>query len=219
MKTYLVVLPFIFLAACTQTPLADGARMGPFFHPANISRPSPKLPVTLHRVLVLIPVDATADRILTPETLSDLHRVLISALTQSARFELIPVTNQDLVPHTRGIPLNSTAPIPSGVMEQLAITYDAQAILFTDITSHSPYPPLRLGLRTKLARLDNLQILWASDTNFSASDPRVSNSARNYARKHSTSNQAGNLTYTILQNPTRFAEYAVYSLCETLPIR
>jgi hypothetical protein len=218
MKPLITLLSLALLTACAELPLPDGALVGPFFRPENISSPSPKLPDDLQRVLILIPADTTPDRILTPETISDLHRTLLSSLTNAARFELIPIGTTDLIPFTQGKSLSSTAPIPSGVIEQLARKYRAQGILFTDITSYSAYQPLKLALRTKLARLDNLQILWASDNLFSAADPRVANSARNYAKKHS-SGQPGNLTYTILQNPTRFAEYTTSTLCDTLPHR
>jgi hypothetical protein len=219
MKTNLLLLPFLFLVACTEIPRPDGARFGPVYYPANTSSTSPNLPKDLHRVLVLTPADTTTDRILTAEAISDLHRVILSTLTHSARFELIPLSHRDLAIYTQGQTLNSTAPIPSGIIEQLAQNYQAQGILFTDITNYSPYPPLQLGLRTKLARIDNLQILWASDTNFSAADSRVANSARKFAKKHSTNREAGDLSYVILQNPSRFAEYASSTLFETLPVR
>jgi hypothetical protein len=97
--------------------------------------------------------------------------------------------------------------------------YAADAVLFVDVTAYSPYPPLALGLRTRLAPIRETEILWATDLHFSAADPSVANSARRHALSLAKSSGPADLSHTILQNPTRFAGYAAAATFATLPPR
>ncbi len=113
----------------------------------------------------------------------------------------------------------SVEELPSGFFEKLGKAYGADAILFTDVTTFSAYPPLALGLRMKLARISDRVIWWAADNVFSAAEPAVSNSARRHALKVGADRGPGDLSHTILQNPSRFAGYALAETFGTLPAR
>ncbi len=218
-SSILPLLSIALLTSCAHNTLPDGAVVGPFYHPENISRAEETLPLDLARVIVLVPADRTPGHSLTPETLAEIHQALIRSLTSSARFELVSLSQSQLSRFTGSASIASDSEISADLLSQLAHAHQAQGILLTDITSYSPYPPLALGIRTKLARLDSSKILWATDHLYQASDPRVANSARKYAITRSTHRGPGNLSHSILQNPSRFAEFVSSSLCETLPRR
>ncbi len=220
MRPLLLSLLLAALAtSCSHAPITDGAVIGPFFKPENVSRTVDPLPADLVRVVVIVPADRTPGHNLTPETLAEIHQALIRSLTATARFEIVSINHAQLAAYTDISSIASDGEIPADLFPKLAQAHQAQGVILTDITSYHPYPPIALGLRTKLARLDDPKILWATDHLFHASDPKVANPARKYATTHATNRGPGNVSHAILQNPARFAEFATSTVCETLPRR
>ncbi len=206
------------LCGCAQLPKRDGAKAGPFYTPANISS-IPALPPHIRRVL-LLPVSAQGLAI-TEENLSRLDATFLAELNRTARFEVVTLSRDQLARLTGARQIDSTSPLPPGFIDRLLNIYNdyaADALLFVDLTAHSAYPPLQLGLRAKLAHIRDSDILWAADLHFSAADPAVANSARRHALTLTRSAHT-DLSHTILQNPTRFAGYAAAATFETLPPR
>jgi hypothetical protein len=206
------------LCGCTQLPRRDGAKAGPFFTPANVSG-MPALPPHVRRVL-LLPASAQGLAI-TEENLNRLDATFLAELNRTARFEVVTLSRDQLARLTGARQIDSTTPLPPGFIDRLLNIYNAyaaDAVLLIDLTAHSPYPPLQLGLRAKLAHIRDSDILWAADLNFSAADPAVANSARRHALALTRSSKT-DLSHTILQNPTRFANYAAATTFETLPPR
>ena len=206
---------------CAQLPVKrDGAKSGPFFTPANVTTNAPRLPADIRRVL-LLPI--SADGLGIPEeNLARLDAAFLTELNRAARFEVVTLTRDELAHVTGSRQLNSTSPLPPGFIDRLFNIYNqyaADAALFVDLTAWSPYPPLTIGIRTRLAPIRESQILWAADNNFSAADPAVANSARRHALSLAKSSGPTDLSHTILQNPTRFASYAAAATFETLPPR
>jgi hypothetical protein len=216
----LAALTFGLLGGCAQLPKRDGAKAGPFFTPANVHSSVPSLPANIRRVL-LLPLSAPG-LALTEENLARLDATLLTELTRTARFEVVALSRDQLTRLTGARQIDSTVPLPAGFIDRLFNIYNdyaADALLFVDLTAYSPYPPLTLGLRTKLAHIRDSDILWATDLNFSATDPAVANSARRHALTLAPSSTKADLSHTILQNPTRFASYAAATTFETLPPR
>lgn len=208
------------LLGCSQRPLRDPARAGPFFTPANVRTSAAELPANIRRVL-LMPISAEGIP-LSEEHLNRLDAVFFTELTRAARFEVVTLTREQLARVTGARQLNSTAPMPPGFIDRLFNIYNeyaADAFLFVDLTAYSPYPPLALGIRAKLAPIRESEILWAADLNFSADNPAVANSARRHASALRETSGSAALSHTILQNPTRFAGYAAAATFATLPPR
>jgi hypothetical protein len=219
-------LRLLFLAAlaaglvgCAHTPIRDGAKAGPFFEPSNVLTAS-QLPANIRRVLLLpLSSDGLA---LTEDHLAPLDATFLTELTRTARFEIVTVSRGQLAQLTGLRQVSSTTQLPPAFLDHLLNIYNefaADGILFVDLTTYSPYPPLTVGVRTKLAHVRDSQILWASDLLFSAADPLVANSARRHALRSSRHAGQGDLSHTILQNPTRFAEYVAATTFATLPQR
>jgi hypothetical protein len=209
------------LSGCAKLPIKrDGAKAGPFFTPANVKVSAPRLPATIRRVL-LLPV--SADGLAIPEeNLTRLDAAFLTELTRAARFEVVTLTRDELARVTGSRQLNSTAPLPPGFIDRLFNIYNqyaADAVLFVDLTSYSPYPPLAIGVRARLAPIRETELLWAADLTFSAAEPPVANSARRHALSLAKSSGPANLSHTILQNPTRFAGYVAAATFDTLPLR
>jgi hypothetical protein len=216
--TTLALLTLIFAGCSTVVPKQDGAVSGPFYTPANV-KTLPKMPAEVRRVVVL-PVFGGPT--LTEETLLSLDAVCQSELNRTGRFEVVPLTRDALAAIAGVRQISSVERLPVALIDKLLNIYNsygADAILFIDVTTHSPYPPLMLGLRTKLARVSDGEIIWAADNVFNAAEIPVANSARHHAEALGTDRGKTDLNHTILQNPQRFAGYVAAATFLTLPPR
>jgi hypothetical protein len=202
-------------SACSELPHRDAAKAGPFFTPSNVTVSSP-LPATMRRVAVL---PASGNRQITEESLERISEAVRTELNRTGRFEVVPVSRLDLRRLVGALTIESTQPLPPELLEKIKSMFGADGVLLTDVTSFSAYPPLELGLRMKLADLSDGKIIWASDNIFSAADPAVANSARRHVLKLGTDRGPGDLSHTVLQNPSRFAAYAAAATFEMLPPR
>ncbi|MFT3869100.1 MAG: hypothetical protein QM715_11635 [Nibricoccus sp.] len=208
----------LLLAACSALPSRDGAVTGPFYTPANVTGVA-RIPAEIRRVIVL-PVWGGSQ--ITAETLATLDTVCQAELSRTAKFEVVPLSRQTLANLTGLRQISSVENIPAVLLEKLFSlnnSYGADAVLFIDVTAYSPYTPLTIGLRTKLARSSNSEIIWAADNLFASAEPAVANSARRHAEKLGTDRGRTNLSHTILQNPERFAGYVAAATFATLPPR
>jgi len=206
------------LAGCSILPKIDGTLNGPFYTPSNVKAVA-KIPADIRRVIIL-PV--SGGPALTEQTLLKLDAVCLSELTRTARFEVVPLSRDDLAKITGTRQISSVEKLPAVLVDKLFNiynTYGADAVLFVDVTAYSAYPPLLIGLRTKLAKVTDGEIIWATDNVFAAAEPPVANSARRHAEGLGTDRGSTDLSHTILQNPQRFAGYAAAATFLTLPTR
>lgn len=218
LRITLLALLASLLAGCSALPVREGTVQGPFYTPANVTG-LPKIPAEIRRVIVL-PVAGGPQ--LTEETLIALDGVCLAELNRTAKFEVVPLSREALFSLTGKRQIGSVEKIPAILLEKLLTlnnAYGADAVLFVDVTVYSPYIPLTIGLRTKLARTSNSEIIWAADNVFSSSEPPVANSARQHAERLGIDRGLTNLSHTILQNPARYAGYAAAATFATLPPR
>lgn len=212
---FLASASFALLIGCSELPKSDPAKSGPFFTPNNVTRLG-RLPTELRRVLVL---PASGGPQMTEDSLERIDRAITEELTRTGRFEVAVIPREDFNRMFGRRALSTVDPLPADFFDKIIKNYAVDGVLFTDITAFSAYPPLNLGLRIKLANTANRQIVWAADNIFSAADPAVANSARRHALKLGADRGPGDLSHTILQNPSRFAAYAAASSFEALPLR
>jgi hypothetical protein len=200
---------------CAATSsIIDPVTFGPFFKAKNFSG-VPRLPAKLQRV-VLLPVAGTPGA--PAETLASFDQIMLAELQSQARFEVVVADPAALARLCDRPRLLSSEALPPNFLSLLSREYGADAIMFVDITSLSTYQPLVLGLRAKLASADGT-ILWSFDTLFSASEPAVANSARRHDRQRHPSSDPGDMSFTVLRSPLRFADYAAAAAFATLPPR
>lgn len=210
-----VVSTAIF-SGCETTPRTDAARTGPFFTPTNV-RGVDRLPATLRRVAVLPAAGLSS---IPEESLTRLDQALIGELNRTARAEAVPVSRDVLARLSGARQLEATEALPHDLLSKLRTYTQADAVLFTDITTYSPYPPLALGLRARLVDLTSGEILWAFDNLFDTTHPAVVNAARrHYLNTSPAAPGSADLSSTVLQNPTRFGAYVGAAMFSTLPPR
>lgn len=183
------------------------------YEPTNVSTRE-HLPIEVRRVAVL---PSWSPQELADSSYAAVDRAFQVALTRSARFEVVPVSTDQMREWVRDARVSSVGMIPANLIPALREQLAADAVLFIDITHHSAYPPLALGLRTRLVRLDDGTDLWAADELFDASRANAAAGAR---RHHAQGpDNPSDMSPTVLQSPSRFAQYAADTLAETLPAR
>ena len=201
----------LFLTGCMHPDMRDPARMGPFFTPKNvIGEPT----VGGIRRVVVLPLWVGADT--PPESAAQLDEVFVSALQKQNRFEVVTLSRAECTRRFRAQALLSTSALPHNLLAELQREFAADAVLFIDLTAFQAYKPLALGLRAKLAATADSRLVWSFDNLFAADDPATANSARHYFIDRDRSVPA-DLTYSVLQSPTRFAEFAATAMFATLP--
>lgn len=211
----IAVLGVLILAGCTTTQKSRLDETGPGFEPRNISA-APAWPAEIRRVAVLPTADATGN--LPVDFTSSYDAIWLQALQQSQRAEFVAVPRDIYARWTgRAQAPASTSVLPANWVERIRAHTGAEAAVLIDITRSTPYPPLVLGLRTKIVRLDTGEVIWAADEVFDASNPLVMRSARRFARAGLLNRESEALA--ILQSPAGFATYAFSALAATFPPR
>jgi len=216
--TAFTLLAFAIAGCSSVLPKPDGAVAGPFYTPVNVKGIA-KIPADVRRVIVLPVAGGPA---LTEDTLLKLDAICQGELNRTARFEVVPLSRNALAEITGVRQISSVDKLPAVLIDKLFNIYNsygADAVLFVDVTTYTAYPPLVLGLRTKLARVTDGEIIWAADNVFAAAEPAVANSARHHALALGSDRGQVNLSHTILQNPQRFAGYVAAATFLTLPPR
>jgi hypothetical protein len=211
------LLAVVFLGGCNSLPSMieeAGLEQGPYYTPANF-RGDARLPDDVHRVAVLPVHGGTVAR---PETAAEMDAVLLTALQQQARFEVVVVTRDECRRLFGAFDFSSVAALPHGFLEKLAERYAVDAVLFTDLTAYKAYRPLALGFRAKLAGVRDVRLVWAFDEIFSADDPRMRNSVRHHYRRSDRAAPSDPMT-TVMQSPARFGAVAADLMFRTLPPR
>jgi hypothetical protein len=204
------------LAGCASKPsVTDHARRGPFFVPTNYTAEA-RLPASIQRV-VLLPVHG--GEVTTPEAAEALDSVFAAALNRQMRFEVVILT-RDECQRSYGAPdIASTDALPHDFVEEVGRKYAADAVLFVDLTAYQTYRPLAVGIRAKLASVSDRKLVWAFDQIFSATDPRVADSARRFYAAGEMGPTPYDMTVGALQSPARFTAYAADAAFKTLPAR
>jgi hypothetical protein len=212
-----LALALVPLAGCNSVsglidPLALDPSSG--YAPVNF-RGDARLPADLHRVAIL-PVHGGA--LAEPESTAALDSVLVAALQQQQRFELVPVSREDCHRLFGAGDFSSVAALPHGFLEKLAARYAVDAVLFVDLTVYRPHQPLALGFRAKLAGTRDVRMIWAFDEVFSAEDPRLRRTIASRQRT-AVATPLVDPTPAVLQSPARFGAVAAEIMFRTLPPR
>lgn len=142
------------------------------------------------------------------EYLRDVDAAFNSELTKRTLFEVVPITRAQLESICGERQLSSVETLPSEALARLRTHFAVEGVLFTDLTSFSPYRPLSMGVRAKLIDAANGQIRWAFDYIFDTGNASVAAAAKKFQVQFSNEHQP--LTTdggSILLSPSRFAKY------------
>lgn len=205
-----------FLAGCSTKQLKDPIT-GPSFQVSNVFRKEPVLPEQVRRVAVL-PLTYKEASVAFVAGQQSLEPVFQSELTKTGRFEAIWVRPDQLKQWTGRERFDAYEELPKNLFKLLAEKTGSDAVLFVALSEYKAYPPILIGWRMKLAGND-ADVLWAVEEMFDASEHAVSNAARRYDREHSRNNPVLEDSRSILLSPTRFGQYTLEAVLETLPNR
>jgi hypothetical protein len=216
-RCHLAVAAGILVAlasGCSSMPsLGRTSAKAAAFTPTNHTGDA-KLPSGLRRVVVLPLAGGT---VASPESVSALDPVIISALQLQNRFEVVPLTREECQRYFQTNEISSVSEIPANLMSVLQREYAADAVLFIDLTVYRAYHPLAVGLRAKLATIDSAHLVWTFDNVFSADDPSVASSAVQYLKTRDQNGLPSDMIAVDLESPVRFATYASAAMFATLP--
>lgn len=214
------VLPALALAACGGCNTVPemlgraGVEQGPYFTPTNF-RGEARLPADVQRV-ALLPVSGGS--VAGEESAMAMDAVLLTALQQQTRFEVVVVSREDCHRLFGATSFSSVAALPHGFLERIANHYAVDAVLFTDLTVYKAYRPLVLGFRTKLASVRDVRLIWAFDEVFPADAQPMRNSVRSFYRRGDHPAPSDPVP-AVLQSPVRFGAVAADLMFRTLPPR
>jgi hypothetical protein len=201
------------VAGCEHPSMVDSARIGPFYSPINFTGVA-RLPYTVRRVVIL---PAAAGNLMPPETKDTLDPILDTALVRQQRFEVVAISRDELAKTFGFQEIASTDALPADFLQTLGEKFDAQGVLFVDVTSYFPYGPLRLGLRCKLADVKARGLLWSFDEVFTTSNPAIANGLRGFNLHSGRGNLPVDMSGDALSSPSIFADYVADTTFRTLP--
>ena len=187
-----------------------------YYTPANVSA-VPRLPATLRRV-VLVPV--CGGPVVPVETADALQAAFFVELQKQARFEVVQFSREDCLRRFGAPEFSSVAALPHDFLAALGRSFAADGVLFVDVTCYRGYRPLALGVRAKLATIEDTRLLWSMDEIFSTDEPAVANSVRHfYGDKSGPAATPAEQWPGALQSPGKFAAYVAAATFHTLPPR
>jgi hypothetical protein len=212
----LAVLAVAAMAGCRTKQLTDPI-IGPNHQVSNVFRKDAILPGHVRRVAIL-PLSYRESSALLVSGKESLTSVFASELTKTARFESFLVEPAQLKQWTGREHWDAYEALPAAFFKVLVEKTGADAVLFATLSEYKPYPPITIGWRMKLVAA-NADTLWAVEEILDASELGVSNAARRYDRDHVRSSPVLEDSRSVLLSPTRFAQYTLHAIFETLPNR
>lgn len=153
----------------------------------------------------------------TQEYMSDINNIVFRSLTKQNLFACIPVLPADMREMFTQESFSSYEALPAHFFTALLQKYDADAILFTELTVFDPYKPISVGLRSSLVGMDG-QMLWLFDDVFNSGQADVKYGALRYQEKFGQQRYPITDGYSALQSPNRFTSYAVNTMFSTIKL-
>ena len=206
------------LSGCSTTNPLEDVVIGPGYVPRNIYEKDPALPPTLRRVAVL-PLSYADLGAMGVSAQESLEPLLLTELGKANRFEILRIRPEQLQQWTGAPRWDAQETLPADLIKTLRERTGCDGIFFAHITRYHPYPPLVAGWRMRLITAPEGETLWSADEVFDASEASVSNAARRYSKDHVKNNPVLEQSRGILLSPSRFGQYTLSALIETLPKR
>ncbi len=203
-------------SGCNTKPLTDPI-VGPNYIVSNVFRKESTLPAQIRRVAVL-PLSYKEASVALVSGQQSLEPVFQAELTKSGRFETIFIKPEQLKQWTGKERFDAYEDLPQGFFKLLAEKAGSEAVLFVALAEYKAYPPIVIGWRMKLVDND-ADILWSVEEIFDASEVPVSNAARRFDREHVRNSPVLEDSRSVLLSPTRFGQYTLRAVLETLPNR
>jgi hypothetical protein len=146
-----------------------------------------------------------------------LQQFLGPELTKTKRFDLVIVTSEELREWTGQTTWRADEPLPLNFFAELREGCGCDAVFFAQLSRFNPYLPVAVGWKLALCQPDQPRPIWAADEVFDAGDAPVANAARRYSGQHAHIDGPLDDPAAILGSPSRFGQYSLSALLNTLP--
>jgi hypothetical protein len=205
------------LTGC-RTTLSSVGLHTPAHQPDNVFKLSNSLRADVRRVAVL-PLLGMDSRSVLQDGCEALQPILLAEFVKTKRFEVVPVTPQQLRALTGRAAWSATDRLPVDFFEKLRETHACDAVLFAELTEYRAYTPVAVGWRFKLIDARTHAPLWAGDELFDAQKPEIIAAARKFRATGNWFTREPGAEWAVLHSPQRFAEYSAAQMFDTLPVR
>lgn len=219
MKCWSLLLLVCLVAGpgCRSTATSRRLLVSPY-KPTNVFVRQPGMPADMLRVAVL-PFPRSGKAQADTASRTSLEPVLVAELRKRKRFEVVPVTPEDLSVWTGRGSWTFTDELPEKFFQVIQKSTGCDAILFASLTTFHPYPPLSIGWNLKLVHCRDRLIWWSVDEVFDAGDESVAAAAEAYGRREMTLPAPLLENSAILDSPRRFGQYTAWAVASTLPVQ
>ncbi|MCE2827610.1 MAG: hypothetical protein LW626_11085 [Verrucomicrobium sp.] len=206
------------LAGGCESPKPTLPELGARFEPKNVYRAVEVLPGDLQRV-VLMPVTIASPELATLDQRNQLAQVLEEELRKTHRFEVVRATREELRRGFGKDAFSAGESLPPDLLTRIQSAHSADGVMFVQISSYRPYPPVAIGWELRLVTADQGRTLWSFDETFDASQAEIARSARDYFKAHHTGASELADPQADLRSPIRFCRYTGDAAWRTLPTR
>ncbi len=200
----------------------DGSVMGPFHEPHNyhLSKGEWSDDIT---VVAIMPLTSGRGDQWTDLGLELMQPVLTEELARFDLFEAITITPEKLLALTGTLKVRAHEDLPNN-FPAIITALDKQstdrrvcdAVLFCEMDTFRPYPPMAVGWKFRLFSLDTGNLVWAFDEVFNVGDPRVNNSLRRYMRTQRMTHMDIFRDSLVIDSPRVLARYSLTTTLETM---
>jgi len=200
----------------------DGSVMGPFYKPHNHHLINDDWSDDITVVAVMPLTSGRGDQ-WTEQGLELMQPVLTEELARFDLFEAITVTPVKLMALT-GTPKvrphdylpNNFPAIIAALNKQRTDRKVCDAVLFCELDTFRPYPPMAMGWKFRLFDLRTGDLVWAFDEVFNVGMPRVNNSLRRYIRTQRMTHMDIFRDSQVIDSPRVLARYSLTTALETM---
>ena len=200
----------------------DGSVMGPFHEPHNHHLANGQWSDDI-TVVAIMPLTPGRGDQWTEQGLELMQPVLTEELARFDLFEAITITPEKLTALT-GAPrvrahdaLPNNFPVIIGALDkQHTDRKICNAVLFCELDTFRPYPPMAMGWKFRLFNLETGDLVWAFDEIFNVGNPRVNNSLRRYMRTQRMTHMDIFRDSLVIDSPRVLARYSLTTALETM---
>jgi hypothetical protein len=216
----LAILAAFVLNGC-GTAWTGGRGLGASYRPGNVFSNSRPLPASVRRIAVLplMPSDSTAAL---EAGVDALEPILQSELGKSQRFEIVPVSGDQLRQWTGRSVWRTDEALPADFLDRVREGSGSDAVLFSQLTLFQAYKPVAVGWKFSLVECagdKKAQILWSVDEVMDSGEPGVARGARAYYAQHIRNESLLSDSAMVLLSPRQFGQFSLSGLLSTLPQR
>ena len=210
----LVALAALLLLAGCATSKSTSYRV------ANIYTKNAQLPKELKRV-ALLPIAVRNSTETLEEGAEALDPVVIAELSKKERFDVVPVSTEDLRHWTGLASALAWEALPENFFAQIKLHTGCDAVMFCELTRFNAYQPVALGWKFSLVEGSEtaVNILWCADATIDAGNPDAADAARTYQSQHIGNEWRAKGHSQILSSPRRFGQFTLCAVFDTLPER